>query len=307
MPFQDFVFDLHSSASIEDRGAHSANSSFKKFVFVDSRVEDFDSLAEDVSSHTKVLVVDQESDGIKQISDWLSGQAELLSVSIIAHSFEGNMFLGSGFLNSDSILDNADRVKEWGNALSQNEDILLYGCNVASGAIGDQFLATLGALTGADIAGSIDITGNAELGGNWVLEKTFGEVEPQPDFSAEIMGNYRGILPVVINAAGATGEETLQLQIDGQAVQSWTNVGGNYAARQFQSFTYNVNGIAPDRIRVAFTNNGVSQTGADKNLNIDSIAIDGNLIQTEYRICDWSISAQRWSHTWLSSNRVAVC
>ncbi|MEQ1830330.1 MAG: carbohydrate-binding domain-containing protein [Pirellula sp.] len=78
---------------------------------------------------------------------------------------------------------------------------------------------------------------------------------------------------IIVRAAGATGEESMQLSISGTPVQNWQNVSGNTTNRVFRTVSYRASQtVSPDEIRIAFTNNGVSQTGADKNLNIDSIA-----------------------------------
>ena len=54
--------------------------------------------------------------------------------------------------------------------LAAGADLLLYGCDVAADALGQQMTGTLAALTGADVAASTDLTGAASRGGNWVLE-----------------------------------------------------------------------------------------------------------------------------------------
>ena len=87
---------------------------------------------------------------------------------------------------------------------------------------------------------------------------------------------------LTIRAAGATGEEQLQLQIDGIPVRTWDNVGGNYAQRVFQTFTYVYPGtLSADRVRVAFTNDGTSVAGADRNLHVDALTVAGVTYESE--------------------------
>ena len=83
-------------------------------------------------------------------------------------------------------------LSSWGSSLDSSGDILLYGCSVADGTLGIDFVETLSAVTGADVAASTDDTGSAELGGDWVLEHTVGLVETAPIFGAsnlEFFGN----------------------------------------------------------------------------------------------------------------------
>ncbi|MCA9172401.1 MAG: hypothetical protein KDB23_32275, partial [Planctomycetales bacterium] len=87
---------------------------------------------------------------------------------------------------------------------------------------------------------------------------------------------------VTIHAAGATGQERLELQIDGSTVRAWDNVGGDYNARQFQTFTYTTaTPVSADQLRILFANDGATVTGVDKNLRVDMITIDGTVYQTE--------------------------
>ncbi len=52
-------------------------------------------------------------------------------------------------------------------ALDEAGDILIYGCDVASGADGQALIDTISHLTGADVAASIDKTGGVSAGGDW--------------------------------------------------------------------------------------------------------------------------------------------
>jgi hypothetical protein len=51
-----------------------------------------------------------------------------------------------------------------GQSLTANGDLLLYGCNVAQGDSGLQFIDSLALITQADVAASVNATGPAALG-----------------------------------------------------------------------------------------------------------------------------------------------
>ncbi len=88
--------------------------------------------------------------------------------------------------------------------------------------------------------------------------------------------------PIEIFAAGATGEETLELQIDGATVATFTNVGGDFSSRAFQQLSYvHPTDVTANQIRVAFNNNGVSTGGGDMNLHVDRIEVNGTSFETE--------------------------
>ncbi len=78
----------------------------------------------------------------------------------------GCLYLGNSQLSINTI--NNDYAQELENWSVTN--ILLYGCNVAAGDAGAEFLEKLHQLTGANIAASARPTGNVALGGDWELE-----------------------------------------------------------------------------------------------------------------------------------------
>ena len=89
---------------------------------------------------------------------------------------------------------------------------------------------------------------------------------------------------IVAHAVGATGTENLELLIDEIAVatQRVTAVGNVWSSRTATEpfvFTLPV-GVSHDRLRVAFVNDGDFE-GADRNVRIDRIEVDGANYETE--------------------------
>ena len=83
---------------------------------------------------------------------------------------------------------------------------------------------------------------------------------------------------IQIDASGETGQETMQLLIDGNVVQTYENVSTNQSTYSFTA----ADGVTADRIRVAFTNDQFDpQSGIDRNLTVDRIRIDGQVFETE--------------------------
>ena len=86
---------------------------------------------------------------------------------------------------------------------------------------------------------------------------------------------------IQINAAGQTGSETMQLLIDGTPVAIWNSVGGNTSTGAYASFAYDHDtSVTIDRVRVAFTNDAFNGAGADRNLLVDSVVLDGKRYDT---------------------------
>src|SRR5450830_673924 len=133
-------------------------------VFVDSRVQDFDSLLKGVAPGTQVVVLQAGKDGLQQIADYLDGHKGVSTVEIIAHGNSGDLWLGSTYLSSTNVASRADVLARIGSDMNVGGDILIYACNTAEGATGVGFVDSLAQYTGRDIAASNDRTGLAATG-----------------------------------------------------------------------------------------------------------------------------------------------
>ncbi len=137
-----------------------------------------------------ILILDSRTDGISQISSALTQVDDLAAIHLLTHGASGSLSLGSTELNLDELDDRAEEIAAWRSELIAGGDIALYGCNVAEGSYGVDFVENLAAITGADVAASDDLTGNFQQGGNWQLEYTTGDIEVGTLAAAE----YEGLL-----------------------------------------------------------------------------------------------------------------
>jgi len=170
------------------------NSPISAVVFVDAGVSGYQSLANSVEPGTKVVVLDPNRNGIEQITEELTRHHQLDSVQILSHGNVGSLQIGDSSLNQENIEDYQEQLHQWGEALSNAGDILLYGCNVAEGAQGQAFIDRLGELTQADIAASEDLTGDMDLGGDWVLEASTGLIDAPLAFQLDAMSAFNSVL-----------------------------------------------------------------------------------------------------------------
>ena len=97
-------------------------------------------------------------------------------------------------MNSTTLQQNSDAVAGWGEALTEDGDILFYGCNVAGDSNGQVLLNNIAELTGTEVAASDDFTGSAKLGGDWELEYQAGDIESTVAFSAQTQQSWAGLL-----------------------------------------------------------------------------------------------------------------
>ena len=151
----------------------------KQLIFVDSSVQDYQSLISGING-AEIAILNENLSGIEQITAALANQKDIEALHILSHGSPGSLQIGAEGLNGNNIENFSNQLKQWGNALTENGEILLYGCDVAAGETGLQFIQNLHQLTGADIAASNNKTGNKALGGDWELEVKIGKIETQP-------------------------------------------------------------------------------------------------------------------------------
>ncbi len=91
-----------------------------------------------------------------------------------------------------------------------------------------------------------------------------------------------GDMAIAIHAAGSTGEEQMQLQIDGVTVQTWDNLGGDAANNVFQTYNYtHSSAVDPGSVRIVFTNDLYIEGVKDRNIRVDFMTIDSSVYEAE--------------------------
>jgi len=189
----------------------------RELVIVDASTPNYQQLIDDLVSSAddgrqfEVAILEAGTDGVAQISLLLGRYSDLDAIHLISHGSEGSINLGNGELDLDGVLQNAVAIQGWGNALTTDGDLLIYGCNLAGDADGMELIDMLSRLTGADVAASVDLTGGADQGGDWDLEYHRGLIEVDIAFSAEAQANFSGVLaaPTINNQALGPIDEAL--------------------------------------------------------------------------------------------------
>ncbi|MDJ0848644.1 MAG: DUF4347 domain-containing protein [Myxococcota bacterium] len=163
----------------------------REIVFVDAGVEGADTLLAGLlevagqDRELEVIQLDGGRDGIAQIGEALAGRSGSVdAVHIVSHGTDAGLQLGATWLTGENLESHVGALAAWSEALAGDADLLLYGCDLAGSSEGQALVETLGLLTGADVAASVDPTGAAALGGDWDLEYTRGSVETRLAFGA---------------------------------------------------------------------------------------------------------------------------
>ena len=237
IPATDGAFPGAAIFRLEDLGAPAALPTDlakpSALVVVDTGVEGYEDLLTGLEPGTEILLIDAAENGLQKLADHVDGRDDITSIHILSHGGQGEFSLGTVTLNADNIDQHADLLSQIGAALTEQGDLLLYGCNVADGDDGKrsgvEFVARIADVTGADLAASTDLTGAAGQGGDWNLEYTIGQI----DGSNLALTSFNGLLndaPVAIDDTGATDQNTsLTVANDapgsGGGAQGVTNAG----------------------------------------------------------------------------------
>lgn len=154
----------------------------REIIIIDSAVEDSEKLLSDLldgrdRAGMQLYLLDAGRDGVEQIAGILASHNDIDAVHILSHGRPGEVQLGSTTLSGASLAGYAAQLNDWGSALTDHGDILIYGCDLAADDGGEALVDAIGVMTGADVAASVDRTGNATQGGDWQLEYRSGVIQ----------------------------------------------------------------------------------------------------------------------------------
>ena len=199
---ESFVSVIDELMQISSDDAFVISAPVTEIVFIDEGVDGYEQLVEDIvgsgeNGHLleyQVVVLNRDSDGIEQISKFLNGEKTYDAVHIVSHGNEGSLLLGGSEVNSGNIVDFQSALQNWSIGLSEDADILLYGCEVAASEDGKWLVEQISTFTGADIAASDDMTGHSSYDADWEFEYYAGAIETEVLFSLELQSSWTDAL-----------------------------------------------------------------------------------------------------------------
>ncbi len=148
----------------------SESNTRKEVAFVDTSVKDYETLVKGIGDNVEIYLVSS----LDEIQTILKHETEIDALHVLSHGSTGEITVGNDVLNQNTLTHYDALMQTIKNAMSENGDVLLYGCDVAANGEGQAFINAVAASTDADIAASNDITG---IGGDWNLEIKSGNIE----------------------------------------------------------------------------------------------------------------------------------
>ena len=172
----------------------------RELIIVDPSVPEFELLLADVSAtgdentRLHVVMLDPQRSGIDQISEILASRSGLSAIHLISHGGDASIRIGGDTLDEALLQSQPEAISGWGGSLTEDGDILVYGCNVAETEAGRVLIDTLAEMTRADVAASNDLTGHSSLGGDWDLEYARGQIDSGVVIGIEAQKTWTGSL-----------------------------------------------------------------------------------------------------------------
>jgi len=191
------VEHLASDMAQTSDGQQDGSNGRRELIFVDANVDDFETLIDGLGedSSFELIFLDADANGLEQIARELESRSGIDAIHLLSHSDDAELLLGDASISAASLTERyAGELLTIGNALNTGGDILLYGCDLAATADGEDFVSTLAELTGADVAASSDDTGHAARGGDWDLEYRTGAIEASAPFTAAAQSSWQRLL-----------------------------------------------------------------------------------------------------------------
>ncbi|NIV45881.1 MAG: DUF4347 domain-containing protein, partial [Gammaproteobacteria bacterium] len=264
----------------------------RELVFIDAEAPNYQQLIRDLTEaadqgrNISIVVLDSDRDGIEQITEALTRYRDLDAVHVVSHGSDASLQLGNRRLDQSTLLRYAHRIQTWGEALNDQADLLLYGCDLAGSAQGQSLIDRLATLTGADVAASDDLTGQSAQGGDWELEYRAGDIETEVAFSVEVRESWNGVLST---ANLAPIEDTY---IDNN--NNTTNFGSSSGMTIDKSGGGAGNQRALLKFDLSFIPAGATINSAT--LTMEATSIDGALNIDIYEILEnWSETTATWN------------
>lgn len=275
--------------------AANADAPGRELVIINSSVKDAQAIIDALGDNTDVLFLENGTDALDAINEYLDANGiKYDAIHIVSHGNAGYFVLNGEIIDAQSVANDPASWANIGKHLTNDGDIMIYGCNVAGNLDGQMLVSQIASLTGADVAASVDSTG---VNGNWDLEYSIGVIDNQflnvNDYryslaSYQVGGNGGKDFNTQFNAAltaGDAGAEflfTTNYTIDGN--------GASYTFTSDTNYTFSVSGgytvtVEAD-ITIECTDNGnvehyVTFTGSGRNGGRfefkGTLTIDGNV------------------------------
>ncbi|OYD80174.1 SwmB domain-containing protein, partial [Azospirillum brasilense] len=249
-----------------------------EIAVVDTALAGWRDLRAGLPPGVEAVLIGEGRDGVAAMAQALAGRHGVRALHVLCHGFEGGLQLGTARLDEAALTARQTELGAIGACLADDGDILLYGCNVASGH-GESFLDALADITGASMAASRTPTGAADLGGDWDLDWTRGDLRTAP----LRIERYAGVLmaaPEPLDTVAYVGESTITITFDGTLDSASQPALSTFDAISVGDMSWGTGAVLINGTKVNVTAAVVS--GKTVTLTVSSTLAAGDYIEFRY-------------------------
>ena len=123
------------SIPVQIQQAQQHQTPIKELLIIDAGVADNEELLSQVlqkNSSFEILLLNENEDGVAQISNLLQqSESTYSAIHIVSHGDPGEVHLGNSTLSGSNLNSYIDEIASWSEAVTDDADLLFYGCDLA--------------------------------------------------------------------------------------------------------------------------------------------------------------------------------
>ena len=131
--------DLRTDSSLDIKG----------IAVVDAAAKQYQYLRANPPHSMEIHILNEQEDGITQIQSLLHQYQCLSMLFLFCQGAPGRINLGTTLLSEANLWAYADAIRQWRNYLTQDAEIIIHGCDLATNRTGKAFVSWLEFLTRA--------------------------------------------------------------------------------------------------------------------------------------------------------------
>jgi hypothetical protein len=167
-----------------------------ELIIIDAAVPDKHVFYQSVKPGVEIIEIVSEQNGLLQLNRILSNYQNLDVLHLVSHADDGVIYLGNTVVTEQLLKEKVETFTALNNALNENADLLIYGCDLAKTAKGESLLELIANKSHIDIAASNNLTGSKKNGGDWELEIEKGDISSIAPFNSVALNDFTDVLSV---------------------------------------------------------------------------------------------------------------
>jgi len=198
------TFGEHQLLIDDDSDIEPLHEKQNVLTVIDTTVDDW-ALLQAAVTEGEILLL-EEGASLEAIIEKMARMESVETLNIISHGKPGSILLNDHEFSNATLQQHMAKWQKIGNMLTRDGDLKLYGCNIGQGQEGREFVEKLADITSADVAASVNYTGNSAQDGDWNLELVVGELNTDKHVLSQDVRHFPHVLAFngTLNMSGFT-------------------------------------------------------------------------------------------------------